>query len=82
MNAKLLFKIVFIIVMLFLLVLIGLNNKQTVSFVLPPLLTRQIHQPAAIMYFAFFAVGILTGAVLSVGVGKKGGGGAKTSGGK
>jgi uncharacterized integral membrane protein len=82
MNAKLLFKIVFIIVMLFLLVLIGLNNKQTVSFVLPPLLAKQIHQPAAIMYFAFFAVGILTGAVLSVGVGKKGGGGGKPSGGK
>ncbi len=82
MNAKLLFKIVFIIVMLFLLVLIGLNNKQAVSFVLPPLFTRPIHQPAAIMYFAFFAVGILTGAVLTVGVGKKGGGGGKTSGGK
>jgi len=75
MNARLLFKIVFIIVMLFLLVLIGLNNKQPTSFVLPPLISKAVQQPAAIMYFAFFAVGILTGAVLTTGVGKKGGGG-------
>ncbi len=73
MNAKLLFKIVFIIVMLFLLVLIGLNNKQNVPFNLPPLISRTVHQPAAIMYFAFFAVGILTGAVLTASVGKKNG---------
>lgn len=68
--------------MLFLLVLIGLDNKQTVSFVLPPLFSKAVHQPAAIMYFAFFAIGMLTGAVLTAGVGKKGGGAGKTSGGK
>jgi len=42
---------------------------------LPPLISKAVQQPAAIMYFAFFAVGILTGAVLTTGVGKKGGGG-------
>lgn len=72
MNAKLLLKIIFIIVMLFLLVLIGLNNKQSVAFGLPPILPRAVQQPAAIMYFAFFAVGVLTGAVLTAGTGKKG----------
>jgi len=76
MNAKLLSKIVFIIVLLFLLVLIGLNNKQAVSFTLPPVLPKAVQQPAAIMYFAFFAVGVLAGAVLTAGTGKRGGGGS------
>jgi uncharacterized integral membrane protein len=76
MNAKLLSKIVFIIVLLFLLVLIGLNNKQAVSFALPPLLPKSVQQPAAIMYFAFFAVGVLAGAVLTAGTGKKGSAGS------
>lgn len=78
MNAKLLLKLVFIIVMLFLLVLIGLSNRQPVSFVLPPILNKSIQQPGAIMYFAFFAVGVLTGAVLTTG-GKKGGSSAGKS---
>jgi uncharacterized integral membrane protein len=76
MNTKLLFKIVFIIVLLFLLVLVGLGNKQAVAFALPPLLTKPVQQPAAIMYFACFAVGVLAGAVLTAGGGKKGGGAA------
>lgn len=72
MNAKLLSKIIFIIILLFVLVLIGLNNKQAVSFTLPPIISKSVQQPAAIMYFAFFAVGVLAGAVLTAGTGKKG----------
>ena len=37
-----------------------------------PLLKQKIEQPAAIMYFAFFAVGVLSGTILTAG-GKKGG---------
>lgn len=73
MTAKLLFKTVFIIVLLFLLVLIGLGNKEAVAFSLPPLLTKPVRQPAAIMYFACFAVGVIAGAVLTAGGGRKGG---------
>jgi asparagine synthase (glutamine-hydrolysing) len=36
MNAKLLFKTIFLIIMLLLLVMIGLNNRGPVSFSLPP----------------------------------------------
>ena len=72
MNAKLLLKTLFLIVMLLLLVLIGLKNPGKVTLVLPYLPPTQ--QPAAIMYFAFFAVGVLTGTVLSVGGGKRGSG--------
>jgi uncharacterized integral membrane protein len=72
MNAKLLFRILLLIIMLLLLVLIGVYNKETVSLSLPPLMPKAIRQPAAIMYFAFFAAGLLTGALLIGAGGAKG----------
>ena len=74
MNAKLLLKTIFFILVLLLLVLMGMYNRGTVDFVLPPLIKRDIRQPAALMYFAFFAVGVLTGTIMTAGTGKKGGG--------
>ena len=71
MNLRLLFKTLFLIVVLLLLVLMGMHNQQIITFTLPPLLDQNIKQPAAIMYFAFFAIGVLTGTVLTAG-GKKG----------
>ena len=71
MNAKLFFKTLFLIVVLLLLVLMGMNNRGNVSFALPPLLEKSLSQPAAIMYFSFFAVGVLTGTILTAG-GKRG----------
>jgi uncharacterized integral membrane protein len=71
MNAKLLLKTVFLIVILLLLVLMGMNNQRTVSFSLPPLIPKAIELKAAIMYFAFFAIGVLTGTVLTAGGGKR-----------
>jgi hypothetical protein len=52
----------------------GMNNRGLVPFQLPPLIKRPVHQPAAIMYFAFFAVGVISGTVLTAGGGKRGGG--------
>jgi uncharacterized integral membrane protein len=69
MNTKLISKTLFLIVILLLLVLMGMYNRSPVDFVLPPLLSTAIKQPAAIMYFAFFAVGVLTGTVLTAGLG-------------
>jgi len=80
MNAKLLFKTLFFIVILLLLVLMGMYNQSRVEFTLPPIMSKIIQQPAALMYFAFFAVGVLTGTVLTAG--KKGSGGSSKSGGK
>lgn len=74
MNAKLLFKTVFAMVILLVLVIMGMNNRGSVSFSLPPILPKAVSQPAAIMYFAFFAAGVITGTVLTAGGGKKGGG--------
>lgn len=77
MNAKLLAKTLFFIVVLLLLVIMGMHNRVPVRFVLPPLVNQPISQPAALMYFAFFAVGVLTGTVLTAGAGKRGGGASK-----
>lgn len=73
MNAKSIFKTLLVIVMLLFLVLMGLNNRQNVDFALAPVLPHKITQTAAIMYFGFFAVGLLTGSILTAGGGKKGG---------
>ena len=74
MNATLLLKTLFVIVILFLLVLMGMYNRSPVDFTLPPIMKEVIHQPAALMYFAFFAIGVITGTVMTAGVGGKKGG--------
>lgn len=81
MNAKLLLKTLFLIIILLLLVLMGMHNRATVSFILPPLIAKAVQQPAAVMYFAFFAIGVLTGTILTAGTGgKKSAGSARGSG--
>lgn len=72
MNPKLFLKTLFLIAILSLLVLMGMNNRQYVKLSLPPLVPKTQELPAALMYFGFFAVGVLTGTVLTAG-GKKGG---------
>jgi len=67
MKAMLLIKILFVAAIFMLLVLMGLHNRAQVDFNLPPLLTSQVQEPAALMYFAFFAVGLITGTILSMG---------------
>ena len=61
---KLFLKTIFVMAVLALLVLMGLHNRTKVSFELPPVLPKAISQPAALMYFAFFAVGFLTATVM------------------
>jgi uncharacterized integral membrane protein len=73
MNVRLLLKTLFMIAILSLLVLMGMHNQQVVELSLPPLIPRTQHLPAALMYFGFFAVGVLTGTVLTAGR-KRGGG--------
>ena len=77
MNAKLLLKTVFVIAILLLLVIMGMNNRQTVELSLPPLLPQPQRLAAAIMYFGFFGIGLLTGTILTAG-GRRGGGKARS----
>jgi len=67
MNAMMFLKMLFVTAIFLILVLLGLNNRTPVDFNLSPILTEVVNQPAALMYFGFFAVGLLTGAVLSMG---------------
>ena len=60
-------KLAFFLVVLALLVLMGVYNKSVVDFNLPPLVNSAVQQPAALMYFGFFAGGVLTGTVLTFG---------------
>lgn len=71
MNPKLLLKTVFVIAILSLLVLMGMHNRGDSTLTLPPLLQKTFHLPAALMYFGFFAIGVLTGTILTVGGGGK-----------
>lgn len=71
MNTKLLLKTILLIVILLLLVIMGMNNPQKIDLKMPPLFKAQA-LPAALMYFGFFAVGVLSGTMLTAG--KKGGG--------
>ena len=77
MNPKLLLKTVFLIAILMLLVIMGMNNRQTVSLAMPPLFHTQ-RAPAALMYFGFFALGVLSGTVLTAGGGKRSSGKSKS----
>ncbi|KAB2660643.1 MAG: hypothetical protein DVB32_04740 [Verrucomicrobia bacterium] len=79
MNAKLIFKTLFLIVVLLLLVMMGMNNRGTVAFSLPPLLTKSVTQPAALMYIGFFAIGLLSGVILASGTGGKKSAASKSS---
>ena len=80
MNAKLIFKTLFLIVILLFLVLMGMENRNLVKFTMSQVVPgKQLELPAALMYYAFFAIGLLTGTILAAG-GKKGAaGGGKTN---
>ncbi len=52
-------------VLLFL-VLMGVYNRGMVNFQLPPVLREEVRQPAALMYFGFFAVGVITGTLAAL----------------
>ena len=69
---KLIFKTIFVLAVAGLLILMVLKNRNTVSFHLEPVVSKTISQPAALMYFGFFAIGFLTAKVMT-GSGGKGG---------
>jgi uncharacterized integral membrane protein len=79
MNIKLLLRTIFLVLILLLLVIMGMNNRQTVGLSLPPILPKMLKLSAAIMYFAFFAVGVLSGTMLTGGKKSGGSGKSKTS---
>ena len=69
MNTRLLIKLVVVLGALLFMVLMGMSNVHEAEFKMTKL-GWDFKVDAAIMYFIFFGVGILTGAVLAAGGGK------------
>jgi uncharacterized membrane protein YciS (DUF1049 family) len=70
MSFKVLFKVIVFLAILFVLLYIGMNNRQTVDFSFPLLLDKKWTDQAGIVYFVMFAAGTLAGALLTAGGGK------------
>jgi uncharacterized integral membrane protein len=69
MNLKILVRAVFFLAVLFLMLYVGLTNRHSIDYYFAADLQAKITQPAAIMFFAFFAVGVLTGVMVNLGKG-------------
>lgn len=76
MNAKLFLRAFVILLLLFVVLYIGMENRHRIDFYFPILLEKKVTQPAALLYFAMFAIGLIAGMVLNAG----GGGGSKGDG--
>jgi uncharacterized integral membrane protein len=71
MNFKLFLRTVVFLALLFVMLYVGMNNLQPIKFSFPIASDKAIEQPAALIYFGIFAVGVLAGVVLGAGGGKK-----------
>lgn len=74
MSFKTLLRTLVFLALFFVVLYLGMNNLQTIEFSFPLALQHNIREPAAIIYFGFFAVGVLAGTMFH-GSGKGGGGG-------
>ena len=70
MSFKVLFRCIVLLVILFLLLYIGMNNRQSVDFNFPILPDKKWTDEAGIVFFAMFAAGVIAGALLTAGGGK------------
>ncbi len=64
MTAKLFFRAVVVLVLLFVILYVGLSNPHKIDFYFPILLEKKVTQPAAILFFAMFAIGLIAGMML------------------
>jgi uncharacterized membrane protein YciS (DUF1049 family) len=78
---KAVIKTLVLLVILFVMLYVGMNNTHEIDFHFPVAGTTAktpIHASAALVYFGVFAIGVLAGTVLTVGSGGKSrSGGAK-----
>ncbi len=71
MSFKALLKLVVFLATLFVILYIGVNNRQSADFNFPVLLDRKATTDAWEIYFGMFAIGVFAGAVLMAGGGGK-----------
>ena len=75
MNAKTLFRAIVFLLLLFVVLYVGMENPHRIDFYFPILLDKKISQPAALLFFGMFAVGVIAGMMLNNGGDKKSGDG-------
>jgi uncharacterized integral membrane protein len=73
MNAKTLFRGIIFLLLLFVMLYVGMENPHRIDFYFPALLEKKISQPAALLFFGMFAVGVIAGMMLNSGGDKKSG---------
>ncbi len=71
MNAKALFRGLVILLSLFVVLYVGMANPHRVDFYFPIMLKEKISQPAALLFFGMFAIGVIVGMMLNANAGKK-----------
>lgn len=79
MNFKLLLRTLLFLAILFVMLYVGMNNTQAVDFYFPIASPKPIHETAALLYFAIFAIGIVGGTLLGAGGGGKSSGKGSSS---
>jgi|HubBroStandDraft_6_1064221.scaffolds.fasta_scaffold879256_2 uncharacterized integral membrane protein len=71
MGFKTFLRIVVFLAMLFVLIYVAMNNTQPIAFSFPMAFAKGISEPAVYIYFGIFAIGVIAGAMLNFGGGKK-----------
>jgi len=69
MSIKAIFKLVVFLALLFVVLYIGVHNRQSADFNFPLLLDKKATTDAWEIYFGMFAIGVFAGAVLMAGSG-------------
>ena len=67
MNFKVLLRSILFLIILFVVLYAGMNNTTAIEFSFPLALQKPIREPAALIYFGVFAIGVLGGTVLTAG---------------
>ena len=75
MSIKLLIRTLIFLALLGVILCVGLTNPKEIDFYFPLFSAKPnapvLHQPAALIYFGVFAIGVLAGTMLHAGGGKK-----------
>jgi hypothetical protein len=82
MGFKLIFRTVLFLAILFVMLYVGMTNTANIPFRCDLISPKPIVQPAAIIYFVIFAIGVVAGTLFNVGGGGKSSKGSSSKGGK
>ncbi|PTY03795.1 hypothetical protein DB347_21440 [Opitutaceae bacterium EW11] len=72
MNAKMFLRAFVFLLLSFVVLYIGMMNPHRIDFYFPVLLEKKVTQPAALLFFAMFAAGVIAGMMLNSGGGSAG----------